>query len=179
MSQTEALKMISSLGACCFILTGVWFLGVWLKKAFLKVVAVVCAVLILLGIAMSFAMPYWGWNQVDFVTSTPGPARGEKSVVQEFPFFVNQAGIEERVELTPFARWEAQAVGAVAIGMRVTEPGGKVVAEETRVLSNIGGTSWTPLIKDFQATVKGQYQLRLEIPEPVGEVKVRVTDMPL
>jgi hypothetical protein len=179
MNMSQAVDLMAPLGICAVLCAGVWFLGVWRKKTILKILAVAWAVLMFGGVAATLAGHFFGWGQSDYMTTTPGPSRGETSVVQEFPFFVNQPSAAQRVELTPVARTGSEAVGEVEIGMKVTDPGGNVLAEERKVLGNIGGTSWTPMLKDFQATAKGQYQLRLEIPAPVGEVKVRVTELPL
>ncbi len=166
------------LAAILIFCTGLWYLGVWRKAPILKVFAVAAVVLVFGGLGLNFASRFFRWDNEDFVTSTPGPARGQRSVVQDFPFFVNYASTEQRIELTPQARGGVSASGSVELVMSVRDPSGKLLAEDRKVLGSNGGNSWTPMVTDFESTVKGQYQLRIEIPEPVGEVKVRASESP-
>ena len=166
------------LAAVLIFCTGLWLLGFWRKVPILKGLAVAVAIIIFGGLGLNFAAQFFGWDRHDFVTSTPGPAKGMKSVVQDFPFYVTYASTEQRIELTPHARFGATASGSVELVMSVHDPAGNLLAEDRKLLGSNGGKSWTPLVKDFESTVRGQYQLRIEIPEPVGEVKVRASENP-
>lgn len=166
------------LAAVMIFCTGLWLLGFWRKAPMLKRLAVAAAILIFGGFRLSFAAHFFGWDRHDFVTSTPGPAKGQKTVVREFPFFVNYSSTAQRIELTPVAQYGASASGSVELVMSVHDPAGNLLAEERKLLGSNGGKKWNPLVKDFESNRSGQYKLRIEIPEPVGEVKVRASEYP-
>ncbi len=129
------------------------------------------------AILFTVAAEYFGLGRnYVFKTSTPGPGRGEASVMQQFPFFVraDEVGIDNRIEVTPRPKSEQKAAGTVELSLAVLDPAGKLLFEEKKVLTTQGGGIWNSMIRDFQPSVKGSYQMRLVIPQPVGAVEVQV-----
>ncbi len=166
------------LAAVLIICTALWLLGFWRKIPMLQWLAVAAPVLIFGYLGLKFAPEYFDWDRRDFVFYAPGPERGHKGVVQDLAFPVIYASTEQRIELKPRARIGETASGAVELVMSVRDPDGKLLVEDRKVLGSNGDYRWKPMVTNFESTVKGQYQVRIEIPEPVRSVEVRASENP-
>ena len=87
----------------CFVAAaGLWYLAIRFRLRQLKIMAVAIVAAPVLGFGFQIGSHYFGWfDPPDYVTTTPGPARREASVIREFPFPVPNPHFLHQIELTP------------------------------------------------------------------------------
>ena len=163
----------------CFVAAaGFWYLAIRFRRAQLKVFAVAIVAMPVLGFGFQICSHIFGWTEPpDFVTTTPGPASREASVIREFPFPVPNPEFPHQIELTPRSPSGQQPTSSIPLHFIVRNAKGDILAEKQDALAPGTGRDWSPLRMDFQPTEAGEYMLHLDIPNGVDSVKVRVHEL--
>ncbi len=168
---------VAELGAICVVAMVFWLLGMRSKVPVLKTLGVAIGVIWLATIAVRIARNYPDWGEGDgYVTHASGPPRGVASVSHQFPFQVN-ADATVRIEMTAKSRSDTQAKGAIELVVVVIDPAGTRLFEERKVVTPNSGRNWNSLVRNFQPTISGAYEMAVTLPEPVSDVKIAVKEM--